>query len=127
MEEFTTPENLEWERVTALLHSRLATDYGRREARGLSPLADIEKVRRSLARIGEMMSLEADYGAPDFRGARLIDDLLERTEKAGRLSGEELVRVLATQQAAVEAARKLRLLDGAHQLRRLAAPLDPLG
>ncbi|MCH8842197.1 MAG: Smr/MutS family protein [SAR324 cluster bacterium] len=127
LQEPTTPENLEWERVTALLESRLVTEYGRQEAQGLAPLPDIETVHRSLARVGEMMALEAEYGAPDFAGVRHIGDLLDRAEKDGRLTGEELVRVLATQQAAVEAARKLRLPDDAHLLRRLAGRIDHLG
>jgi len=111
-------EALEWPRLLDALAARIATGPGREAFAALRPVPGAEAARRSLALIQELKTLLHEGTALDFAGVDPIGALIERAEKEGALTLEELGAVLATQQAA------LRLADallGARELPGLRA------
>ncbi len=116
-------EALEWPRLLDALAQRISTVPGRAAFAALRPLPDAEAVRRSLKLIEELKLLLDEGTALDFAGVQPIGALLERAEKEGALSLEELGAVLATQQAALRLADALLAARELPGLRALAQAL----
>ncbi|MFI5399690.1 MAG: endonuclease MutS2 [SAR324 cluster bacterium] len=126
-------EALEWPRLLDDLASRLRTAPGQTAFAGLRSLDNVEAIRRSLTLIQELKLL-LKAGVPlEFDGVQSIGPFVERAEKQGVLSLEELAAVSATQQAALRLQDALtreaelpglrEFAHGLHSERRLCASL----
>ena len=126
-------EALEWPRLLDALAERLQTAPGQDACAGLRPLGDVEAIRRSLTLIQELKLLLRAGVALDFARVRPIGLLVERAEKQGLLTLEELAAVSATQEAALRLQDALtreaelpglrELAQGLHGEQRLCAAL----
>ncbi len=118
-------EALEWPRLLDALRARLATAPGAEAFGALAPLPDVEAVRRSLTLIQELKLLLQSGAALDFGGIEAVGPLIERAEKEGALSLDELGAVSATQAAALRLHDTLTSVTELPGLRALAQALHP--
>ncbi len=117
-----TLRDLELERVKAQIQGYAASSLGREAVAALFPTADLEKIRRELARVDEMRRALQEAGPALVPGP--MDDLeplLQQAHETTALGGEEFLVVLKT----LESARRLRQaileLEGDYpELERLA-------
>jgi DNA mismatch repair protein MutS2 len=101
-----TLELLEWSRLCQHLATFAATKLGKTAAHHLKIPATLETSQTLLAQTQEAYQLETFLaGGLVFEGIHDIGDALERAERQGILSGNELLDVATT-------------LSGARQLRR---------
>jgi DNA mismatch repair protein MutS2 len=102
-----TLELLEWQRLCQHLATFAATKLGAIASRHLHPPATLEESLHLLAQTKEVYQLECQLTSGwTFEGIQDIGDALERAERQGILSGEDLLAIATT-------------LAGVRRLRRL--------
>jgi DNA mismatch repair protein MutS2 len=106
-----TLELLEWQRLCQHLATFAATKLGAVAARHLHPPATQAESVRLLAQTREVYFLETHLAPLSFDGIQDIGDSLERAERQGILSGDELLAIATT-------------LAGVRRLRRAIADRD---
>lgn len=100
-----TLELLEWSRLCQHLATFAATKLGKTAASHLQIPTAIETSQTLLSQTREAYELDSRLGGLSFEGIQDIGDALERAERQGILSGDELLDIATT-------------LAGARQLRR---------
>ncbi|MFS8866912.1 endonuclease MutS2 [Synechococcus sp. H65.1] len=112
-----TLELLEWRRLCQHLATFAATPLGRRACLELDPWRSREESEVWLDQTEEAMRLDCSQpGGVSLEGIHNLLPALERVERGGILSGEELVQIATT----LGAARRLRrLIDDQDHLPRL--------
>lgn len=85
--------DLGWSQLVEGLAARCHTDRGAAVARALVPEATAAPARERIAQVSEARLLHQLGGPPPFGGISDVEALVARTEKAGALDGQELVRV----------------------------------
>ncbi len=91
-----TLELLEWQRLCQHLATFAATKLGAVAARHLHPPATQAESVRLLAQTREVYFLETHLAPLSFDGIQDIGDSLERAERQGILSGDELLAIATT-------------------------------
>ena len=122
-----TRSDLGWDALLVELSQRARTRRGAELCRLTAPLGTIDEAQARMAEIGEAQALHDRAEPLPLVGVRELDQVVERAERSGILTGESLCDVAATLAvvgrvlAHVRAVRKV-----APRLFSRAALLDPL-
>ncbi|MCJ2542521.1 endonuclease MutS2 [Thermostichus vulcanus] len=119
-----TLELLEWPRLCQHLATFAATSLGRRACLELDPWLSQDRSREHLDQTEEAIRLEQSQpGGLSLEGIHDLLAALERAERGGILSGEELIQIATT----LGTARRIRrLIDADTRLPRLQEWISPL-